>query len=127
VVARPAALTQFDVVIGTERLTVHYDSTAGIGADGVGPNGGELWFVDARNVGMTPVGGPYTRRRSHQVIRSYTRRWPLLPRSRPVTLAPLPTPASPYAINMQAQMCIVEFGATSTTYIDIGDGWASQP
>jgi len=127
VVARPAALTQFDVVIGTERLTVHYDSTAGIGADGVGPNGGELWFVDARNVGMTPVGGPYTPTTLTPGDPVVYTPLPLLPGVDPVTLAPLPTPASPYAINMQAQMCIVEFGATSTTYIDIGDGWASQP
>ena len=51
---------------------------------------------------------------------------PLLPGIDPADgITPLPAPGAPYNTvpNLQAQMCIVQFGAGFTTFIDIGDAY----
>ena len=134
VVIRPAAFTSFDIVGGTggERLTVHFDNTAGLLLDGVGPNGGELWKVDARNVGGTPLGGPFTPTTLVPTDLMMYTPLPLLPGVDPADgVTPLNAPAAkysplgPYVVGNQAQMCIVKHdtGAGTTTLMDIGDGF----
>ncbi|HEY2818852.1 MAG TPA: hypothetical protein VGK44_17155 [Casimicrobiaceae bacterium] len=120
VVARPAtALVNFDVIIGTDRLTVNFSGT--------GPTNAEVWNVVARDVGGT-VNTPTAT--SYGVMGQpvmYTP-LPLLPGVDPVTLGTLPSVGSPYADGKQAQMCIVKRVAASggyTTIIDIGDGHSS--
>ena len=111
-VAHPGIGVNFDVVIGTDRLTVNYAS---------GLPSSETWNVVARDVGNTSgaLQGAGT-------LVMYTP-LPLLPGVDPADgVTPLPAPVSPYAVNMQAQMCIVEQVTGSggyTSFIDIGDGW----
>ena len=96
-------------------------------------NGGELWKVDARNVGGTPTDqqpGPYSP--TTLIVNDlmmYTP-LPLLPGLDPADgITTLSTPAAkyvptgPYTVGYQAQMCIVNHAAGTTTLMDIGDGY----
>jgi hypothetical protein len=115
----PPALP-FDIVIGTERLTVtacaEGDEDEGIDQEcGEQANEPETWSV-TRAVGnttqVTHTGG--------------------LVMSTPLPLLP-ENVGAPYTAGNQAQMCIAgqqgedEGGNHSTTFIDIGDGWVNHP
>jgi hypothetical protein len=111
VVTRPA-VGNFDVIIGTDRLTVNYASGSGT----------ETWNVVTRHVGGQS--GPDGLKDAPVMYTPL----PLLPGVDPADgVTPLPAVGSPYASGMQAQVCIVKHTATDTTFIDIGDGWVNQP
>jgi len=122
--AIPHALPPFDIVIGTERMTVTAvssdDGAAGDLSDpgdfSEGESEQEVWTV-TRGVGNTApashAGGP-------------------LVMSTPLPLLPAGVPA-PYTAGSQAQVCITseseaeDHQSHTTTLIDIGDGWIKGP
>jgi hypothetical protein len=104
VVAHPGVNVPFDVIIGTDRLTVSY---------GHGPANSETWKVVARDVGNTsgPLGvlGQRVMYTPLPILTGYT-----------FTTGQL---AVGYQNGLQAQMCIVQQGPPATTFIDIGDAY----
>lgn len=115
-------LTKFDIVIGTERITVKLvcgdnDEDPTDPNDCTEDEGPNTLNVVQRGVGGTTIPDVHSA--------------PLLVMSTPLPLVPANT--GPYLAGNQAQMCIANEtpvfapGFHSTTFIDIGDGWANHP
>jgi hypothetical protein len=128
-VARAAPPTQFDLIGGTtgERLRVYFDPTAGPTTNGLGPLGGELWKVVARNVGGTPTvqqPGPFS---ATTLVVGDLMMYTALPQlaSTFTSTATADQLAAGYTNDMQAQMCIFHQYTASEPYVifgDFGDG-----
>ncbi len=117
----------FDVVIGTERITVQlvcldndHDPTDPADCNEHEVGEGTVWKIVQRGVGGTalPPSGAWTANDHHLVMST-----PL-----PILLAN----TGPYVAGHQAQMCISAQASQDTTppthtntFIDIGDGWVS--
>jgi hypothetical protein len=131
-VARAAPSVSFDLIGGTtgERLKVHFDPLAGPTANGLGPAPahGELWKVDARNVGGTPTvqqPGPFS---PTALVVGDLMMYTALPQlSSTFTATATPAQLSAgYTDNMQAQMCIFHQWTAAEPYVifgDFGDGF----
>jgi len=124
------ALPPFDIVIGTERLTV----TAVTSDDG---SGGDLSdCADYSNCGGTQTQETETEIETWTVSRGVANTTPaahaggVLVMSTPLPILPLGTPA-PYVAGTQALMCVAdqfnEGNGHATTFLDLGDGHVGGP
>lgn len=120
--------SQFDVVIGTERIRVQLVCTDNDGDPTDTSDCTETSDGEGTALQIVQRGVAYTSVADHpaqSLVMSTP--LPILPSTLPDGTAPAP----PYQVGHQAQICIANEndneGTHSTTFIDIGDGWVNHP